>query len=79
MCESVPGIGFGEFVKIITPNGEEKSGEVVDVSDDITIIQLFETTSGIDIKSTGVRFTGEAIKFPVSLDILGRTFSGVGN
>ncbi len=78
MCESVTGIGFGELVKIITSDGEEKSGQVVDVSEDITVIQLFDRSSGINIKSTGVRFTGGVIKFPISQKILGRIFSGVG-
>lgn len=78
MCESVPGIGFGELVKIITSDGEEKSGQVVDTSDDVTVIQLFEESSGTNIKSTGIRFTGGMMKFPVSPQILGRIFSGVG-
>jgi V/A-type H+-transporting ATPase subunit B len=78
MCDSVAGIGFGELVKISTQEGVEKLGQVIDVSDNHTVIEMFERTSGIDLKSTGVRFTGDPIKLPVSLGILGRIFSGVG-
>ncbi len=78
MCESVLGIGYGELVKIMTKDGEEKTGQVIDVSDKVTVIQIFEKTSGLSIKSTGIRFTGDTIKLPVSMDMLGRTFSGVG-
>ncbi|MHA2124508.1 MAG: V-type ATP synthase subunit B [Promethearchaeota archaeon] len=78
MCESVIGTGFGELVRIVTQDGEEKTGQVIDVSDNITVIQIFENTSGLDIKTTGIRFTGDTIKLPVSLDMLGRIFSGVG-
>jgi len=78
MCESVEGIGFGELVRIITPDNEEKTGQVIDVSDDITVIQVFEDMSGIGLKSIGIRFTGETITLAVSLDMLGRMFSGVG-
>ena len=77
-CESIPGIGFGELVKITTQDGEEKTGQVIDVSDDVTVIQLFEDTSGLNPKSISVRFTGETIKMPVSMEMFGRIFSGVG-
>jgi len=78
LCDSVVGIGFGELVKIKTQDGKEKTGQVIDVSDKITVIQMFEKTSGLSIKSTGIRFTGNTIKLPVSMDMLGRTFSGIG-
>ena len=78
MCESVVGTAFGEVVKVKTPDGEERVGQIIDVSDKVTVIQMFEKTSGIDIKSTSVSFTGDTIKLPASLDMLGRTFSGIG-
>jgi len=77
-CESVVGVGYGELVKIMTPNGEEKTGQVIDVSDKNTIIQIFEDTSGLSIKSVGIRFTDDTIKLPVSMEMFGRIFSGVG-
>jgi len=76
--ETVSDVGFGELVKVLTPTGDERTGLVVDVGEVITIIQVFEGTSDLDIKETSVRFTGEAIKLPVSLDMLGRVFSGGG-
>ncbi len=78
-CESVKGIGYGEVVKIFAQDGEERIGQVIDVSDKATVIQVFENTSGLNIKSTAIRFTGETIKLPVSMDMLGRMFSGIGN
>ncbi|RWV99840.1 hypothetical protein GW17_00037236 [Ensete ventricosum] len=39
---------------------------------------VFEGTSGIDNKYTTVQFTGEVLKTPVSLDMLGRIFNGSG-
>jgi V/A-type H+-transporting ATPase subunit B len=76
--ESVSGVGFGELVEVFTPSGEERTGQVVDVSETITIIQVFEGTSNLDNKNTSVRFTGDTIRLPVSTDILGRVFTGVG-
>ena len=78
LCESVTGIGYGEVVRVLTPSGGEKIGQVIDVSDKVTVIQVFEGTSGLDVKSTAVRFTGETIKLPVSMDMFGRMFTGSG-
>ena len=76
--ESVTGVGYGELVEVTTPSGEERTGQVIDVSEDVTIIQVFEGTSDLDTKTTAVRFTGETIKLPVSMDMLGRVFTGGG-
>ena len=76
--ESVTGVGYGELVEVTTPSGEERTGQVIDVSEDITIVQVFEGTSDLDTKTTTVRFTGETIKLPVSMDMLGRVFTGGG-
>lgn len=78
LCDSVVGIGYGELVKIKSKDGKERTGQVIDVSDKITVIQMFERTSGLNVKTTGIRFTGETIKLAVSMDMLGRTFSGIG-
>ncbi|KAH0920217.1 hypothetical protein HID58_027877 [Brassica napus] len=42
------------------------------------LVFVFEGTSGIDNKFTTVQFTGEVLKTPVSLDMLGRIFNGSG-
>jgi V/A-type H+-transporting ATPase subunit B len=76
--ESATGVGFGELVEVSTPSGEERTGQVIDVSEEVTVVQVFEGTSDLDTKTTAVRFTGETIKLPVSLDMLGRVFTGGG-
>ena len=43
------------------------------------IVQVFEGTSGIDVKATQVEFTGSSMKLAVSEDMLGRIFNGSGN
>ncbi len=77
--QSATGVGYGELVEVTTPSGEERTGQVIDVSEDVTIVQVFEGTSDLDTKTTAVRFTGESIKLPVSMDMLGRVFTGGGN
>ncbi len=41
-------------------------------------MQVFEGTSGVDVKATHVEFTGDTLKMPVSEDMLGRVFNGSG-
>ena len=71
-------VGYGELVEVFTPNGEVRTGQVIDVSEEVTVVQVFEGTSDLDTKTTAVRFTGESIKLSVSMDMLGRVFTGGG-
>ncbi len=74
----VHGASFGEIVRIFLKDGEERTGQVLDISEDTAVIQVFEGTRGIDTQVTKVRFTGEPARINVSLDMLGRVFNGVG-
>jgi V/A-type H+-transporting ATPase subunit B len=75
--EKTEPIGYGELVNLVLADGTMKRGQVLDTSDELVVVQIFETTAGIG-KDTGVRFTGEAIKMPVGREMLGRILSGGG-
>ena len=75
--EKTEPIGYGELVNLILADGTMKRGQVLDTSDELVVVQIFETTAGIG-RDTGVRFTGEAIKMPVGREMLGRILSGGG-
>ncbi len=75
--EKTEPIGYGELVNIILFDGTVKRGQVLDTSDNLVVVQVFETTAGIG-RDSGVRFTGETIKMPVGKDMLGRILSGGG-
>ncbi|HLC50370.1 MAG TPA: V-type ATP synthase subunit B [Candidatus Nanoarchaeia archaeon] len=70
-------VGYADIVKIALPSGEIKNGQVLDTSDDIVVVQVFEGTSGIDVESR-VKFLGDTLKLNVSKDMLGRVLSGSG-
>ncbi len=76
--EAVKGVGFGELVRIVASDGSERRGQVLEVSDKMAVVQVFEGTSGLDVEGTAVRFAGETIKLAVSSDMLGRVFDGSG-
>jgi V/A-type H+/Na+-transporting ATPase subunit B len=75
--EKTEPIAYGELVNIVLSDGTTKRGQVLDTSDDLVVVQIFETTTGIG-RDSGVRFTGETIKMPVGRDMLGRILSGGG-
>jgi V/A-type H+-transporting ATPase subunit B len=75
--EKTEPIGYGELVNIVISTGAVKRGQVLDTSDDLVVVQVFETTAGIG-RDSGVRFTGETIKMPVGREMLGRILSGGG-
>jgi len=76
--ESVRGVGYGELVRVSAPGGEERRGQVLEVSENVAVVQVFEGTSGLDVSRTTVKFSGETIKLPVSSDMLGRILDGSG-
>jgi V/A-type H+-transporting ATPase subunit B len=76
--EKIRGVGYGELVEIITPSGEERRGQVLEVGETFAVIQVFEGTDGLDVDKTLVRFTGDILRMPVSSDLLGRIFNGRG-
>lgn len=75
--EKTEPVGYGELVNINLPDGTTKRGQVLDTSADLVAVQVFEGTGGLNEES-GVVFTGETIKLPVSKDMLGRILSGSG-
>jgi V/A-type H+-transporting ATPase subunit B len=74
--EKTEPVGFGELVEIRT-GGELKRGQVLDTSDEIVVVQIFEGTGGLS-KDSAVRFTGDVIKMPLAPSIIGRVLSGSG-
>ncbi|ELZ87439.1 V-type ATP synthase subunit B [Haloferax elongans ATCC BAA-1513] len=70
-------IGYDEIVEIETPQGETKRGQVLESSEGLVAIQVFEGTTGID-RNASVKFLGETLKMPVTEDLLGRVLDGSG-
>jgi len=78
VAEAIPGTQYNEIVDVVLSNGEVKSGQAIDISDEATVVQVFGGVSEIDLKGSRVRCKGETLKLPVSMDMLGRIFNGMG-
>ncbi len=76
--DRVENIGYNEIVEIKLPNGEKRKGQVLETAKGLAVIQIFGSTTGLDIEKTKVKFLGETMKLGVSEDMLGRVFSGLG-
>ena len=78
VVEGVEGVAYSEMVDIETPAGEKRSGQVLEVRDDIAVVQVFEGTSDLNTKTTKTRFTGSTAKIGVSREMMGRIFNSTG-
>lgn len=76
--EGIEGVKFDEVVEIQMQTGEIRTGQVLEVSEDKAMVQIFEGPSGINIKETKVRFRGKPLSVDVSEDMVGRIFDGMG-
>lgn len=72
-------IGYGELVECSDDSGRRRTGQVLDTSDEVVVIQLFEGTSGLTLPKTRVRFVGEPLTLNVSEQMLGRVMNGLGH
>ena len=70
-------VAFGEIVQLRLNDGTMKNGQVLDTSDELVVVQVFEGTAGVDL-NTGVKFMGDVFKLPVSDDLIGRILDGAG-
>ncbi|OCK75438.1 V-type ATPase [Lepidopterella palustris CBS 459.81] len=78
ILESVKFPKYNEIVSLTLPDGTERSGQVLEARGNRAVVQVFEGTTGIDVKKTKVEFTGHSLKLGVSEDMLGRIFDGSG-
>ncbi|MBU7005089.1 MAG: V-type ATP synthase subunit B, partial [Theionarchaea archaeon] len=78
VVKAVKNVGYNEVVEVITPSGEERRGQVLEVSEDAAVVMVFEGTEGVDTNRTSVRFAGESLMLPVSMELVGRVFDGLG-
>ncbi len=69
---------YGEVINIKIDNEEIRTGKIIKIEGDKVIAQVFECTAGISTVNSSVKFTGEPLTIPLSKEILGRTFNGVG-
>ncbi len=78
LVRGVENVGYDELGEIELPNGEIRHCQVLEINGDVATVQLFESSSGLNLPESKVRFLGHGITLDVSMDMLGRVFDGMG-
>jgi V/A-type H+-transporting ATPase subunit B len=76
--EGAQDLAYGAIVNIHLPDGSVRGGQVIEVSQQHAVIQVFEETTGLDVAHTSVSLREEVARFGVSPEIVGRRFNGRG-
>ncbi|MEE0797725.1 MAG: V-type ATP synthase subunit B [Anaerovoracaceae bacterium] len=78
LVKDVENVTYDELGEILLPTGERRMCRVLEINGSNALVQLFESSTGINLKESAVRFLGHGIELAVSPDILGRVFDGMG-
>src|SRR5699024_473275 len=74
----VQDVAYDEIVEFSVQRTNHKLGRVIEVYEDKAVIQVFESTSDMSLENTHTKLTGHPMELPLSPEILGRTFDGIG-
>ncbi len=78
LVRKVVDVAYDELGEVELPNGEIRRCKVLEVNGNDVLVQLFESSAGINLAQSKVRFLGHGIELGVSEDMLGRVFDGLG-
>ncbi len=78
LVEGAKNVKYDEMVSVKQSDGSIRQGKVLQVHEDKAVVQLFESSHGINISNSKAVFLGHSMKLPVSKDMLGRIFNGIG-
>ncbi|MBI5805073.1 V-type ATP synthase subunit B [candidate division TA06 bacterium] len=76
--DNAKGLSYGAIVEIELPDGSKKGGQTIEVSEKYAVIQVFEETRGLDLAKSSVSLKEDVARIPVSRDMIGRRFNGLG-
>ena len=74
MVSDVENVKYDELGEIELPSGETRRCKVLEVNGSNALLQLFESSAGINLQDSKVRFLGRSMELAVSPDMLSRVF-----
>ncbi|MBQ7597028.1 MAG: V-type ATP synthase subunit B [Clostridia bacterium] len=78
LVRDVEAVAYNELGEIELSNGEKRRCRVLEIDGSNALVQLFESSTGINLAESKVRFLGRQMELGVSEDMLGRVFDGLG-
>ena len=78
LVRGTTGVKYDELGEIELADGSLRRCRVLEVNGSDVLVQLFESSAGINLSTDKVRFLGHGATLGVSENMLGRVFSGMG-
>ena len=78
LVRGVENVSYDELGEIELASGETRRCKVLEINGSDALVQLFESSTGINLSNSKVRFLGRSMELGVSEDMLGRVFDGMG-
>ena len=78
LVRGVEGVTYNELGEIELEGGEKRRCRVLEINGSNALVQLFESSTGINLSNSTVKFLGRGMELGVSEDMLGRVFDGLG-
>ena len=78
VVDHVEGVTYDELAEIQLHSGEVRRCKGLEVNGDRAVVQLFDSSAGINLRDATIRFLGHPLQLGVSADMLGRVFNGMG-
>ena len=71
VVRKVSGVTYDELAEIELPDGSTRRCKVLEVNGDNAVVQLFESSAGINLADSKIRFLGHPLELAVSGDMHG--------
>ena len=78
LVRGVEDVSYNDLGEIELVNGEIRRCKVLEINGTDALVQLFESSTGINLSNSKVRFLGRSMELSVSRDMLSRVFDGLG-
>ena len=78
LVRDVTDVNYNDLGEIELDNGEKRRCKVLEIDGGNALVQLFESSTGINLSNSRVRFLGRSMELGVSDDMQGRVFDGLG-
>jgi V/A-type H+/Na+-transporting ATPase subunit B len=78
VAEHAANIAYDELVEVVTPAGERRTAQVLEIEGERMVVQVLGGTRGLDVSSTEVLARARTATLPVGRELIGRVLNGMG-
>ncbi len=78
IIEGMDGAAYDEIIDITMSDGTHRTGRVIELNEEFAIVQVFDGTEGVSLDNASALPVGKPLTMPLSAEILGRRFDGIG-